>query len=229
MRKLVVPFVLVATLGLACVFPLSAVAQQPNPPVLPPTAHPYGQTYSEWAADWWQWALEQPTATNPVLDTTGAQCANDQQGKVWFLAGSFGEEPVIRECTVPTGTALLIPVLNAFYCAEPNEPQTEEFVREQVALQIADDATGLSVTIDGAAVSNVDAYFEESALFELTLPEGNIFGLPAGTRYPVCADAGYYVVVHPLPPGEHTINFTGTTRTGFSVDVTYHITVVAGR
>jgi hypothetical protein len=36
------------------------------------------------------------------------------------------------------------------------------------------------------------------------------------------------VAVRPLPPGDHTIHFTGTVD-GFAVDVTYNITTTAGR
>src|SRR4051812_21267521 len=81
-----------------------------------PNAHPYGQSYGQWAADWWQWALAQPAATNPLLDATGARCANDQHGRVWFLAGTTGGD-ANRTCTVPRGTAILIPVLNNVYAA----------------------------------------------------------------------------------------------------------------
>ena len=39
--------------------------------VFAPQAHPYGSSYGEWAAKWWQWVLTQPTPTNPLLDATG--------------------------------------------------------------------------------------------------------------------------------------------------------------
>jgi hypothetical protein len=221
---------------LLAVAPAGALAK-PKPPVLPPTAHPYGQSYSEWAADWWQWALEQPADTNPLLDETGAQCANEQQGKVWFLAGTLASDPVTRSCTVPTGTALLFPVVNAFSCVDTGDPVPPDAVlREQVAYVRS--ATGLTATIDGAAVPNVPAYFEESAVFSITLPgplpDDNVLGAPPGVYEP-CVDAGYYIVVRPLPPGEHTIHFTGTVvvpgpePSEFNVDVTYNITTVAGR
>jgi hypothetical protein len=203
-----------------------AALAQPAP-VLPPTAHPYGQTYGEWAADWWVWALQQPAATNPLIDETGANCAVAQQGPVWFLAGSPSGKPITRSCTVPTGKALLFPVLNAFACPEPPDPQTEDVARTQASQQLGD-VTSLTATIDGATVSDVGAYLEESALFQLKLPEGNIFGIPA-TDFPICADKGYYLVVTPLPPGEHTIHFTGSTASGFVVDVTYNIAIAPGR
>ena len=104
--------------------------------VAPPQSHPHGQTYSEWAADWWVWALSEPTPTNPLMDPTGAQCASGQTGNVWFLAGSFDAGNTTRSCSIPTGKALVFPMLNNFTCAflnNPPENRTEEFLRAQVA------------------------------------------------------------------------------------------------
>jgi hypothetical protein len=222
---LLAALVAVLVLGLA---PASAVAlrSDANPHVLPPAAHPYGQSYGEWAADWWQWALSQPVSTNPVLDETGANCAAGQSGLVWFLAGTFGGSAT-RSCTVPTGKALLLPVLNNAYFAfesDPPEQRTEEFVRGQVSF-FKDAVTSLSATIDGVSVANIkERYFAESPLFTVVLPADNLFGLPEGFVLDPSVDVGYYLMVEPLAPGEHTIHFAGALP-GFSIDVTYAITV----
>jgi hypothetical protein len=221
------------TLTLTLAFALLALAvtstafAAKKPAVLPPEVHPYGHTYGEWAAAWWDWALSQPAGANPVLDPTGANCAKGQQGKVWFLAGSFSPGEVNRACTVAQGTALLLPVTNYVYCAfatDPPEQRTEEFVRSQVSF-VPEAATSLSASIDGVAVADIQGrYFEESSLFSVVLPADNIFGLPEGFLLDPCADAGYYLIVRPLPPGEHTIEFAGSLG-DFSLDVTYQITV----
>ena len=198
--------------------------------MLPPTATPYGHTYGEWAAQWWQWALGQPAATNPVLDPTGADCAQGQQGPVWFLAGSFGSDPITRTCTVPSGAALLFPVINLGYFAfsdDPPEQRTEEFVRAQVAA--AAGATNLTASVDGVPVADIASYYEQSPLFSVTLPAGNLFGLPEGFVLDPSVDAGYYLMVSPPTAGEHTIHFAATIPSiGFSVDVSYRITVASG-
>jgi hypothetical protein len=48
------------------------------------------QIYQKLAAAWWNWALQFPEATNPVVDATGEFCHLGQEGLVWFLAGTFG-------------------------------------------------------------------------------------------------------------------------------------------
>jgi hypothetical protein len=86
-----------------------------NPPrVAPISSKPGGQTYGRWAAEWWQWALGVPAATNPLLDATGEHCAQRQVDNVWFLAGTVGLDPVVRECTIPEGKALFFPLINNF-------------------------------------------------------------------------------------------------------------------
>jgi hypothetical protein len=176
--------------------------------VFPPTSHPYGQGYGEWATDWWEWALNQPAATNPLTDRTGAQCANRQRGPVWFLAGG-DRDPVERTCTVPKGKALFIPVLNNVYVAFETDPPAERtaaFVRDKARFE----ATGLSATIDGVAVPDVQSYFERSEIFSVELPAGNLFGRPADFLLDPCADEGYYLLVKPLTRGEHRISVEGT-------------------
>ena len=77
---------IVVVLASLLVVPL-ADAQTPQRP------RPHGQSYPAWAADWWTWALSQPVATNPVLDTTGEHCAVAQEDRVWFLPAHFPQIP----------------------------------------------------------------------------------------------------------------------------------------
>src|SRR5262249_7983648 len=79
--------------------------------VIERNSNTFGNTYGEWSAQWWQWVLSIPAATNPNLDTTGANCGMGQAGPVWFLAGAFGGT-FTRFCTVPAGKALFFAILN---------------------------------------------------------------------------------------------------------------------
>lgn len=195
-----------------------------TPPRLPlPTLRTYNQT----AADWWKWLLAQPVATNPLLDETGAQCGRGQPFLgAWYLVGALPDSgPVERACTIPNFRTLIIPVSNLLYGAFPTDPpaeRTEAFVREQTrAIQ---SATDLTLTIDGQPVNNLANFYEESTLFSVTLPNNNIYGEPGGTVVSPSADAGYYVAVSGLLPGNHVIKWHATFE-GSEQDVTYNIRV----
>jgi hypothetical protein len=210
--------------------PTGATGQ--NAPVYSPEDKPYGATYSEWAAAWWSLMLSLPASTNPLLDDDGTFCANGQEGNVWFLAGVWDEpgeeEPVTRSCTIPAGTALFVPVANAISCWAPGEPPEERSLafRRSVARSLIEDANDLFAIIDGVPVSDIDRFYTESKVFKAFLPEGSLFsdfGLDGARLFP-CVDAGYYLMVRPLPIGSHTIEF-GADFGDFVVDVTYHITI----
>jgi len=200
----------------------SAATFAPAPP-----ATPHLRSYSNWAALWEQWAFATPAANNPVLDTSGVNCAvNQPVPGVFFLAATFDGSPVTRSCTVPVGTSFLIPLLNAGYFAQqtdPPEQRTEAFARSQVTC--VESAPVLSLTVDGQALPNPQSYLEKSTLFAVNLPEGNIFGVPPQVLSPA-VDEGYYAFVEPLTPGAHTVHFTASSSAcGVTENATYNLTV----
>src|SRR5262245_58525485 len=168
---------------------------------------PAGQTYGRWAAEWWEWALGIPAATNPLLDTTGENCAQRQVDKVWFLAGSLGSDPVVRQCSVPAGKALFFPLINSFSGAFLNDPpntRTEEFVRAAASCKAP---VAISVEIDGSTVPKPTRFFtgasgSQSPIFNVQLPPGNLFGadetlIPELVLSP-SAEEGYHLFVRSL-------------------------------
>jgi hypothetical protein len=239
MKKLLLCAALTA--GATALSMSESTAGNANPGVLPPQSSCYGASYAQWSARWWQWAHLYPYGSDPVSDTTGAYAAAGQSGHVWFLAGSYGVTGVQRTVTVPTGTPLFLPVINtewetwpAFTPAQfpptgyPGDPPftvagAEQAARDSIAPFI-DDATGLSVTVDGTALSITSNYRIKSTVFSETLPDGNVFGIPAGT-YHDCVSDGYWVMLAPLSKGAHTIRLHGASDGGFETEVTYHITV----
>ncbi len=223
-------FLFVVVLAIIATCP--SFARSAPPSIAPIHSHPHGQTYSAWAAEWWQWKLETPASVNPVLDITGEHCAEGQTGRVWFLAGTFfGNGTVERSCTVPTGTALFFPLINAFYGAflnDPPETLTEEFLRAQVVCT----NVVVAAEIDGIAVNHPLQYFEQSPLFEVQLPEDNVFGVDEDVVPELLlspsVDAGYYLFLRPLSPGAHTIHWVASQSClfgDFAQEVTYHLRV----
>jgi hypothetical protein len=221
-----------AIIGLLLVAMIPTAQADPKPKILPRDSTPYGNTYGEWSARWWQWLMAIPEAANPNLDPTGANCAVGQVGPVWFLAGTFGTlgDSVTRRCTVPAGKALLLTPLTqldgagAFDC-EPTAPGLCDLnALRALAAAFADNPTTLEVTVDGHSLPNVGDYRVQSPVFILTYPEGAVFGLPSGTTTPNLAD-GYWLLLAPLSAGAHTIIIKGVANGGFGGTLTYHITV----
>jgi hypothetical protein len=240
-RKAFYRFLVLIVLGIALMgmtaYPAVAAdtARISLPVVAPIWTTPAHQTYGGWAAEWWQWALGVPAAVNPVTDTTGEHCAQRQVDKVWFLAGSFSADPVVRACTVPAGKSLFFPLINNAYFAFLNDQpdtRTEEFVRSQGSCTLP---ANISVWIDGFKIPRPTVFFtgpsgSQSPIFNVQLPPGNVLGadetsVPELVLSP-SAEQGYYLFVLPLSPGTHTIRWIASGCTeGNSQDITYNLTI----
>ena len=80
--------------------------------VMTPKAFAQSNDVRELSAAWWQWLLAIPTAESPTVDSTGENCGVNQEGPVWFLAGTTGGSAV-RNCIIPAGKAILFPIITA--------------------------------------------------------------------------------------------------------------------
>ena len=205
--------------------------------------------YANLTALWWEWVYAQPaidkggTNTFPLLDSTGAYAAVGQENgigpgnKYFFLAGTFGG-PATRTVTVPAGKTLFFPVINSELDNLPfvgsDTPPTNYTVPELRAMAkvFIDTAIldSLFATLDGVPL---EIFRTKSPTFSYTLPdENNIYNYSGaavgppfeGTIKPAVSD-GYWSSISPLPPGPHVVKFGATTTSGFSLDVTYNLTV----
>ena len=216
--------------------PSSAIAQESTGntttigtiEVFAPDSKPYNKTYGEWSIRWWIWAQKESTENNPLYDPTGEKCAvNQDDPKVWFLAGTTGGR-VERECTIPATKALFVALLNT-ECSTAEDPSltTEEALRDCARNNAPDRARViLKASVDGQEIPDLEKYWTESSLYNITLPEGNIWGAPAGPTQEVAA--GYYLMITPLTPGTHILHASGAniadTQT-FASEVIYTLTV----
>ena len=198
-----------------------------GPVVLPPQSEPYGESYGQWAADWWAWVLSIPTEINPAADTTGTNAGVGQHGPVWFLAGAVGSGPisVTRNVTVPEGKALFFPIINTLWTTGPSDPPTTIPDILSALAGVTADVTGLTCAVDGVPIKHLDRFVTISPVFSLTVPADNVLGLPAAVYTPDI-DEGIYLMLAPLSPGKHTIHFTGNSPDlGYSLDITYNLTI----
>lgn len=196
-----------------------------NISVFPADSKPYGLTYGEWTARFWQWLHSIPKPDSPAADTTGKNCALKQTGPVWFLPGTFGGTNE-RTCTIPAGKAILVSLINVMCSYAEHHLKTEPELRA-CAKADQDKVTSTMITVDGVQINPVRL---QSPLFTVTLPENNALGLKPQTT-PAISD-GYWVFLQPLPSGQHTIHasgslvdFTTTGTVNFASEAINHITV----
>ena len=219
----------------------ASISWAETPRIAPINTVNHGQSYGQWAADWWQWAFGVPGPVNPLLDATGEHCQQRQVDDVWFLGGALNSsEPVVRECDVPYGKSLFFPIINTSYGAFLNDPPdttTEEYVREASKCPVP--VSSLSLVIDGFAVPRLNHFFTGeggnlSTITSVQMPPNSIFEflygldesiIPELVLHPF-AEEGYYVFLKPLSPGEHTIQWSAEgCFPDFSQNVTYYLTV----
>ena len=172
--------------------------------VFSPDSNPYGVSYAEWVAKWWQWALSIPVESNPVTDATGENCAITQNGPVWFLAGTLGGVAK-RSCTIPAEKAILMPILNHGGTLE--ELQSEEELLAYTTKEM-DIGINLEIIVDGVRLNDLKRYRVLSPFFDVLLPERSLFGgRPGPTRG---ISDGYWLFLEPLPKGKHKIDTFGS-------------------
>jgi hypothetical protein len=203
---------------------------QPAPELLPSHGMIAGETVSEWTEDWWTWALQAPAATNPLLDPDGSYAAVNNTAKMFFIAGSLGGD-VTRSFDVPAGKPLLVPILNDIalqFNGLPGEQTGGKGAGNKVLVDWQKSVTSLHLTIDGKSIGNLQADFIKTDWFSLGMPQpGSLAATFLTGEIAPSKSAGYWAVIGGLAHGStHTLDFGGTTNTGFSLDVQDTIHVV---
>lgn len=211
-----------------------------------------GNSMEDWAVTNWKMTFETPvhgsdgvSIRNPAFDETGDQAAQGNLDGAFMLFGTITGGNVVRSnVSIPAGKPIFVPIAgiefsnydtpNADFSLPGTYTQAElaQFAKLS-ALSIASRGE-LHVNIDGRPVATLAAH-REFAPIHYTLPdEDNVlqnFGLDFTGPVDASVD-GYYVMLKPLSPGEHTINMGSTIPhndfpllSDFSADVTYHVTV----
>ena len=176
---------------------------------------------SELGDRWWQWISGiniNSTGVNPFTNTGQAGCDIGLQddNTLLFLVGSLRDPPATgdfpeHECGIPAGTSILFPIVNVV-CDSLEDPPffgANETAQRICANNLTDTYDNLTVNIDGLEVKNPEQYRIDSPAggFSLTAVENNPAGIPAGNGTGV--QDGFWILLKPLKPGEHTITFSG--------------------
>jgi hypothetical protein len=189
-----------------------------------------GETLSQWTENWWTWALQAPAKDNPLLDTTGAFAGVDNNGPVFFVAGTFSTSgksgTADRTFDVPEGKPLLIPMLNQFDTLDPKPKET------RIMENFRDSVTSLWATIAGTSITDPKSDLVNTGFFSMGKTQAGSLvaelGAPVGSELYPTKSSGYWLMVSGLSPGDHWLSFGGSLSSGFSTSVTDHIHVVAG-
>jgi len=233
--------------ALAGLLLLGIAASSSSGQVLPPSSLPYGHSYQEWSAKWWQFFYGQSTNKMEALGSPGI--CEGPDSRVLFLNGAPTSTTETKQATILADTPLFLAIL-AFTADNTACPITS-FTSNSADVLAAEAVAGwnsaatlTTCTIDGVAVPGLEnptntIYNVVSVPFSYTTAEkDNIVAvsegepcLPGGlTVYPAVAD-GVYLMLSPLSPGKHTIHFVGEAGPGGSflkIDITYDITVLHG-
>jgi len=183
----------------------------------------------ELSAAWWQWALSIPRNVHPlaVRDRYSARnCGIGQHGDVWFLGGSFSSSVAERKCTIPAGVSIFFPVVNA-ECSEIEGNGSTLGELRSCAASLMDEVTVVRAEVDGVPLDLDDARVK-SGLFAFKLPRRDVLGLFRQKPNPSpAASDGWYVLLPPLPVGEHTITFGASVPAfDFELDIAYTVDIV---
>jgi hypothetical protein len=193
---------------------------------------------------WTRWIVSIDIARepNPFTTTYQGDCSQLIQGNTMFLVGQAGAGGTVDHgtCIVPSGTSILFPLVNYVVAdctskqqhGKPPHLCTSDKIIPAHGQPFANltkvandfinqvDVNTLQATIDGDSLESVRVQSppggfgvrvsEHNALFgEL----GPIFG-PFGTVSLHAVVDGYWVLLPPLPPGEHTLTFGGCSPAG---------------
>jgi hypothetical protein len=209
--------------------PVFAFADAINPGIYSTDSKPYRLTYGDWTAKWWQWVMPIPQSNNPTTDQSGTNCAvNQKDPHTFFLAGTTGGAAQ-RTCTIPSGKAILVPILIG-ECSYAEYPKFKTESDLRGCAITGNNGGTVQATVDGKNLQNLDRYRVQSPLFNVTFADHNIFGAPAGITQAV--SDGWWIFLQPLAPGKHDIHFSGvvvanpaTATQSNTIDVTYSLLV----
>lgn len=203
-----------------------------SPKVFPPDSEPYGFTLEEWAEKSWQRIFSMSSAFEGEQDEGDADnsCAINQNGPVWHLGGTTGEGgSVKRVCTIPTGKAVLYPVITGA-CTYADTPNAKSDTELRSCAMAGDEGALIEMSIDGIKLEDINRYRVQSPPFDTVIPEENAFGISPGPTRGV-ADC-WCVMIEPLPVGrhviKHAISIPGNPTIGlsaFAADTTYDLIV----
>jgi hypothetical protein len=195
-----------------------------NVEIYPQNSKPFGLTFGEWSAKWWQWLLSISKSLNPAMDSSGENASIGQSNSnVFFLCQSIENvKPPGRKISIRRGTSLFLPIINwisNFYEHGKSERELIETAAEKM-----DVIGNLKFNLNGINIQGLEKYRFRSKFFTVELPQDNILDLPPG-KARLISD-GYWVFTKPIVTDTRISTF-GTCSSGVTkIGVDYSIKVI---
>lgn len=191
--------------------------------IYPINSRPYGYSYGEWSAKWWQWLLSIPECSSPALDSSGKNANNNQKyPNVFFLCQTYERAGSIPRRTIclPKDKAIFMPIINWISLLHHDgETEKELLDRARESMNVIGE---MEISINGTTMKERLRNFRAlSPFFDVELPEGNIVRLSPGGRRAV--SDGYWVFLKPLQAGAFLSSFgscsSGVTKIGVDYEI----------
>lgn len=202
-------------------------AESSNPKIFSYDSSPFGTSFGNWIAKWWQWNVNIPLEGHPRDNFSTETCKTNQQGPVWFLPDflTFAEEK--RTCVIPSGKAVLAPIMTGGCWNDGNggffddkellacAKEHQNIAKEILANMSGTGGTELYAKQDGTELTDSEIKRMQSPYFNLTIPYDSYtrYDERTGTECKVCPTGtframvdGYFLFLEPLEPGSY--NFT---------------------
>ena len=181
-----------------------------------------GKPLEEWAKEYWQWNIAIPESIPKDPATNLDQCimGSDPMGMMIFLMNPY-QITYNSKCTIPSDRYVLVPLLIGECDPTVPDPRAKSNNIEDMwaCAKDADEIFKLwDVVLDnqilfrnsGNSIVNQNLteqiLVRNSSIFTINIPEMNRWGAPGGA-YPAVVD-GYYLVLNPLPVGEHILEYS---------------------
>jgi hypothetical protein len=186
---------------------------------------PYGKPLEEWAKEYWQWNIGVPPGDIPKdVNTNLDKCivGSDRQNTMTLLLGVYGLT-YSTKCNISSAKPILIPLLAGECNPTVPGPRSKNAKIEDLWACAKDADEGLNAwevrlddrvlfkkagneEVNGHLIDNI--LVRNSSVFNITIPQVNRYEADAGV-YPAVVD-GYYLILKPLPPGEHSLTYKFT-------------------
>ena len=196
----------------------------PNPgSIYPIKSRPYGYSYSEWSAKWWQWLLSISKSSSPAFDSSGKNAGVQQKyPNVFFLCQTYEKSSVIpkRSISLPKNKAIFIPIINWISLMHHDGETDQELVDK--AVKSMDVIGDMKISINGITLNeNLRNFRALSPFFEVELPQDNIIGISPGRRRAI--SDGYWIFFKPLQTEISLTSFGSCSSGATKIGVDYEI------